>query len=308
MLLPILYLFLGSICVASFSVLRKKYQQISGKSIFQSVLFITTAMVSVFLLVILLSLAFGQFGQIANITPLTFGLGTAIAICCVPSALISVIGTAFGSLPILMTFAYLGLMFMSSIYDFALGYNTISNNYVASLIFIAVVIAINVIEGRKAEGEVKKNSRIFSLLCILLFFTNGSVLIFYKIFTNECSSFGQLNFIGLYAVLESIIAGIIVLIMILVNRKRKIPFKEVRPMEKKCLLIIVAYSLFFIGSEYLALNTTALLPISIQSPLSFAISIITITIFDAIVTKAKIKDIQIVQIAAAIFGAVLISM
>ena len=68
-----------------------------------------------------------------------------------------------------------------------------------------------------------------------------------------------------------------------------------------CTLI---YGVTFFLSEFFSLETTSLLPIVIQAPLSFAVSVIIVALADYLIYKQKLTKIQLIQIGLAIVSGV----
>ena len=68
-----------------------------------------------------------------------------------------------------------------------------------------------------------------------------------------------------------------------------------------CTLI---YGVTFFLSEFFSLETTSLLPIVIQAPLSFAVSVIIVALADYLIYKQKMTKLEWLQIALAVISGV----
>ena len=64
----------------------------------------------------------------------------------------------------------------------------------------------------------------------------------------------------------------------------------------------------FAISESLAMKTTSLIPIIIQAPLSFSLSILFIAVFDKIIFKTKLTKTVILQLILSIACSVLFAL
>lgn len=307
MLLPLIFILSTSICFGAFSLIRKKYQEYNGSGLLSTVIFVVFYTLFEIAISLLISLCFSQINQLSNITPLTVTVAAIFSATSFISTIICIIGTAYGSLPILMMFATLGSIAISSTYDIILGQAQITNRYIAALLFIAVILIINIINDKKSANESKKSSFIFKLLCVVVFFTNGVGLVFYHIFAINNPVFGNFNFIALYSAFGLIIA-LIALVFLCTARRKNNSFSAIIKINWKSYLLILLYSILLCVSEALALNTTSIIPVSIHSPLSFAISLVFVTIFDSIFYKTKPNKLQLVQMGAAVLSAILISM
>ena len=305
MFLPLLFITIGSICFGIFSLLRKKYQEFNGSELFPTILFMVFYSIAEAIVALAVSAMFKEITNIANVTPLTIILGAVLSFTGFVSVVLCIIGAGYGSTPILMMFATLGSIVISSTYDIVLGQTTIDNKYIAALIFIAIILLINILNDRK-EAKKEKTSMAYKIICVVIFFTNGVGLVLYHIFAINCGSFGNFNFIALYSAFE-LIVGVLTALFLCVFRKKQNSLSKVKEIKGKSYFLIVLYAVFICGCEALSIKTTSILPVSIQSPLSFALSLIAVTVLDCIVYKVRLKSSQIMQMACAVLVAILLS-
>lgn len=305
MFLPLLFISIGSICFGIFSLIRKKYQEFNGSELFPTILFMVFYSITEVIVALAVSAMFKEITNIANVTPLTIILGAVFSFTGFVTVVLCIIGAGYGSTPILMMFATLGSLVISSTYDIVLGQTTIDNKYIAALIFIAIILLINILNDRK-EAKKEKTSLAYKIICVVIFFTNGVGLVIYHIFAINCGSFGNFNFIALYSVFGLII-GLLATLFLCVFKKKQNSIKRVKEIKWKSYVLILLYALFICACEALSLNTTSILPVSIHSPLSFALSLIAVTVLDCIVYKVRLKSSQIMQMACAVLVAILLS-
>ena len=306
MLLPFILILLQSICVGVISLIRKKYQEFNGAGLLPTIIFTIFYYLFEIVVSLLVSCCFMQIGFLANVTPLTIMIAAIFAFASLVSTIICIIGPAYGSLPILMMFASLGSLTMSSTYDIILGQASITNRYIAALVFIGIILFINVYSNKSESSKDKKGSLIYKLLCVALFFTNGFGLIFYHIFVINNPTFGNFNFIALFSVF-GVLIGLLTFVCLCIFRKEKRAFSHIKEVRGRGYFLILLYALFICASEALTLNATSIIPLSIQAPLSFALAIISVTILDCLFYKTRIKTPQLIQMGAAILSAILIS-
>ena len=305
MFLPLLFISLGSICFGIFCLIRKKYQEYNGSELFPTIIFMV--LYSAFEIAVSLGVSgiFGELTKLASITPEAIILAAIFSITGFASVVLAIIGAGYGSTPILMMFATLGSLVISSTYDIILGQATIDNKYVAALIFIAIILAINLSNNGK-DSKREKAPLIYKIFCIVIFFTNGAGLIIYHTFAIDCGSFGNFNFIALYSTFGLVI-GLLIVLFLCLFKKEKYSMKLVKNIKLKSYVLIILYAIFICACEALALNTTSILPVSIHSPLSFSLSLVTVAVIDCIVYRTKIKGIQVIQMMCAVLVAILLS-
>jgi len=220
----------------------------------------------------------------------------------------SIFGAKYGSFAIIIMFAMLGTIVISTVYG--LVYDPVRNKLnVYNILGIAVVVVIIVLgyvnnrNGKTDDQNTKKNKKIFAGICLAVFLLNGSALSIYSFFTSTNKQYGEINYIFLYSFFCMILCVILIAIIVLCKRG-SVP--EIAVATKvKPLLCTVTYGGAFMLSEFCSLLNTSVLPIVIQAPLSFAINIISVAIVDFIFFKQKLTKAQTVQIALSFVVGVL---
>ena len=112
------------------------------------------------------------------------------------------------------------------------------------------------------------------------------------------------NFIFLYLFFCTVLCGIILFVLWIINKKKGRAFTIKNCVEKKPLICTLAYGAIFSICEFCALTTTSLLPIVIQAPLSFAMNVVIVAVVDYLIYKQKLTKVQIIQIVLAIISGV----
>ena len=128
MFLPIVFIFSTSICFGFYALLRKKYQEYNGTGLFPTIVFMLLYTIAEVAVTLLASFLFSQFTNITSITPLTIILGVTFSLTSFITTCLCIIGAGYGNISILMMFATLGSLFISSTYDIITGQANITNS------------------------------------------------------------------------------------------------------------------------------------------------------------------------------------
>ena len=290
-----LYLTLSSFCVAILSILRKKYEKYNGNNMLSTLLF-------VFLYSIIVSgFAFLISDVKYSFDFLTLILSILLAISVASTTIICIIGVEYGPVSVLVLFATMGSISISSFYSLIFDgkLDDINIFNIIGFLIIAFIIVLNFISSEK-----NKKSRLkFSFLCFIVFFTNGLALLYFSLFTRYRPLVGNSNFLGTYSLLTALLSIIIFLILYLLKKKKNITEKAI--INKKSYWCIFLYALTSLISELVGLKCTTILPLYIQAPLSFSLPVIFTIVLDAIFFKVKIDLMNIIKILLAISASVM---
>lgn len=303
----------SSLLLCGMAAFRKEYQRRKDATLKSTVVFMLISS----LFVVLVGIVYGIFTRFSLITRLdgfTLLLASIFALILTVNTCLCIFAAKYGSLAIVSTFATLGTLVISTFYG--LISNPVKNKLTifsgVGLAIAVTIIAMSFIQARNnnsTENEEKraKDNKKFLALCIAIFFFNGSALSVYSLFTEYRAEYGGLNFIFLYLFLCVVLCGFILgALMIFAGKKSAKQTAEAgnKRMDFKPALCALGYGVLSISSEFCAITTTSLLPIVIQAPLSFAISVIIVAIVDYLIYKQKLTKIQFVQMGLAIICAV----
>lgn len=310
MLKSFVFLALNSLIVCVMTALRKEYQRIAGANLKSTVFFMLINGV-IGCIIGLAYCFFTNFALVKGIDGKVFALATAFAIILTLNTIVCIYGAKYGSVAIFSVFATMGTLVISSAYGliFAPEKNKLDLFSVLGIIIVILVVALNFVNTKTVEVKTsKKDAFIYKILCIVVFFTNGSALPVYSMFTSNCLDYGQLNYIFLYLFLTFIICMVLYSIISLVTKNKQNQVKDNAYLSKKPFLCSVIYGVVLIASEFFGLTVTTLLPIVIQAPLSFAMVVVLVAIVDYFVYKVKPTKIQIGQMILAVISAVLFAL
>lgn len=216
----------------------------------------------------------------------------------------------YGSLAILTMFATLGTLVISTIYGLISDpiKNKLSIFNILGFVLALVIIVLNFISEKRKETQAqegqKTNSKIFIIICLAVFLLNGSALSVYSIFTTYRASYGGFNFIFLYSFFCVVLCALPLAILFVVDKKKGREFGVEKCVKGKPLVCTLIYGVTFFLSEFFSLETTSLLPIVIQAPLSFAVSVIIVALADYLIYKQKMTKLEWLQIALAVVSGV----
>ena len=303
----------SSLLVCGMAAFRKEYQRRKDATLKSTVLFMFISS----LFVVLVGVIYGIFTHFTLITRLdgfTLLLAGIFALILTINTCLCIFASKYGSLAIVSTFATLGTLVISTFYG--LISNPVKNKLTVfsgiGLGLAVVIIAMSFIQTRKNnstknEEKSAKDNKIFLALCIAIFFFNGSALSVYSLFTEHRAEYGGLNFIFLYLFLCVVLCVLILGVLVLYEKwkglARSVAYKN-QKIDVKPALCALGYGVLSIASEFCAITTTSLLPIVIQAPLSFAVSVIIVAIVDYLIYKQKLTKIQLAQMVMAIGCAV----
>lgn len=310
------FLVVSAVCLSIMAVLRKKYCDESGNGVIPVLRFmVLQGVIAAAILAVYVFIA-GK-GEAFKTTDLfTMICVFATAVCTSVTLVICICGVKYGNLTLLMMFATLGSLVLSCVYGvlFDSERNGIGVFKIIGFVLTAAILALSVPFKRKSNDESDeakterdarqsaKNKKIYALLCVVIFFTNGVVLVFYSAMTKYRPEYPAPNFIVLYMAILAAISLIPYIVFAVVKKGNAIPRNDTKL--GKQLLLIAAYSIVAVLSEVSSYNCTSLIPIIVQAPLSFTIEIVLTGVADYVMFKAVPDKIQIAQMALAVICSV----
>ena len=303
-----LLILLGAVMLSAMAAVRKEYQRRAGATLFSTLLFMCVSSLFITLIGAVYALA-TDLALIRNADGTVLGLAAIFAIVLTVNTCLCIFGAKYGSLAVLMTFATLGTLVISSLYGliFYPEENALTVYRVAGLLLSAVIIILGFIGDKRADGEEKKagrTQRIFILICIGVFLFNGSALSIYSMFTEHRAEYGGFNFIFLYSFF-CVLLCLIGLAAILLFRGRERGGEECRSgLRIAPVICAVGYGVIFTVNEFCALTATSILPIVIQAPLSFAVNLVVVAVADYFIYRQRLTRMQVIQVALAILSGV----
>lgn len=302
-----LLILLGAVMLAAMAAVRKEYQRRAGATLFSTLLFMCLSSLFITLIGAVYALS-TDLALIRNADGLVLGLGAVFAVVLTVNTCLCIFGAKYGSLAVLMTFATLGTLVISSLYGliFAPEKNALTVYRVAGLLLSAVIIALGFIGDKRTGREEKKtrrDQRIFVLICIGVFLFNGSALSIYSMFTAHRAEYGGFNFIFLYSFF-CVLLSLVGLAVLRLFRGRLAAGEGRDTFRISHLICAVGYGAIFSVNEFCALTATSILPIVIQAPLSFAVNLVVVAAADYFIYRQKLTGIQLVQVTLAILSGV----
>ena len=302
-----------SLLACGMSAFRKEYQRRVDATLKSTVFFMIVSSLFIVLVGVVYCLI-TDFSIIYKLDGLVFALAATFAFILTVNTCLCIFAAKYGSLAIVSTFATLGTLVISTFYGLISDpvRNRLNVFNVIGLVIAVLIIALSFLQTYKAnsaetENSKTQNNKKFLIFCIAIFLFNGSALSVYSMFTSHRAEYGGLNFIFLYLLL-CVVLCILILGVVAFLEKRKGIMKNVEKKNQKInykpVLCALGYGVLSITSEFFAITTTSLLPIVIQAPLSFAVSVIIVAIVDYLIYKQKLTKIQLIQMGLAIVCAV----
>lgn len=303
-----LFILINSFLLCGMTAARKEYQLSAGATLKSTLTFMCISSLFVTIIGVIYA-CFTDFAVVRNADGLVIGLSALFAVILTVNTCLCIFGAKYGSLAILTMFAILGTLVISTFYGLIANpeANKLSVYNVIGLILAGVIITLSYIaEKLKSNTDAieNKNSKIFILICLLVFLFNGSALSIYSFFTSNRAQYGNFNFIFLYLFFCTVICAVVLGIIWLTTRKKSNVSNSKSGIKARPLIFTLVYGGLFCLAEFLSLTTTSILPIVIQAPLSFAVEVVIIALVDFLVYKQKLTKIQIAQIVLAIISGV----
>ena len=310
---PYLLIVVSSLFLCGMSAFRKEYQRRVDATLKSTVLFMLISSLFV-VLVGGVYCSLTDFSIIYELDRVVFTLAATFAFILTVNTCLCIFAAKYGSLAIVSTFATLGTLVISTFYGLISDpvRNRLNAFNIVGLVIAVVIIALSFLQAYKSDScdftEIEgSDNKKFLIFCIAIFLFNGSALSVYSMFTAHQAEYGGLNFIFLYLFLCVVLCGLILGVITLFTKKKNAEQtveRENKSFDFKPVFCALGYGVVFIISEFCAITTTSLLPIVIQAPLSFSISVIIVAIVDYLIYKQKLTKIQFIQMGLAIVCAV----
>ena len=312
-MLPYLFLVASAVLLSVMSLLRKEYDRGSrGEGLAASFRFVILSFSATLLLAAVLLLIGGRLGGFLSLDPLVLLLALAYALATFLTTVICIVGASAGSLTLLISFARMGTITLSTLYGllFDSARNVMSLPKALGLLAVAAVLALTLLGGKGEGGTEGGNPRLFRLLSVAIFFTNGVALVIYSLFTTHRAGFGKLHFLAVCAVFCILLGTACLAASRLLGRGKggataagESASRAI--LSRRLLLVVLAYAAASMTSELFALINTTQLPIIVQAPLGFGISAIVLAVFDRLLYRAPITRGLLLKLALALVGCVL---
>ena len=288
-LAALMLIIIASSEVGLMSELRKIYQVKNGTGIVSTALFM---------------LFFNFFAAIGGLTvsdviPLTLsGIGCAFAFSfsALITAILCLVGTAWGNISIIVTCALLGKLVLPTVYGMiVLPEDNIMTAYKAfGFLFAAITLVLNFAPGKSCTKN--KHTFKFKLACITVFFTQGLALIIY----NKVSRMGIAGngFVTMYMAISMLL--MLFLIVVHYFRNPGVFKKEIKStMSLTSILIIIGYAVLTFTSDKLSLTCSGMVPLIFQAPVEFCVPIVVVAIIDFIIYRERLRKRQYIQLLTA---------
>ena len=288
-LVALMLIIIASSEVGLMSELRKIYQLKNGTGIVSTALFM---------------LFFNFFAVIGGLTvsdaiPLTvsgIGCAAAFSVSSLITAILCLVGTAWGNVSIIVTCALLGKLVLPSVYGMiVLPEDNIMTAYkMLGFIFAFITLAINFMPEKTSTEN--KNAFKFKLACITVFFTQGCALIIYNM-VNRMGIAGN-GFVTMYMAISMML--MLLAIIVPFFRNPSALKKEIKgTLSLKSILIIIGYAVLTFTSDKLSLTCSGIVPLIFQAPVEFCVPIVVIAIIDFIIYRERLSKRQYVQLLTA---------
>ena len=297
-----IFLLINATAQTFMSLLRKEFDKRNRKSILSSVLFAGVVYAIIFAACMLMFLVSGSFGAFSDIDLFIVLDGAGYAFVSVVTTILCIVAASYGSVSLIVIFARLGNLVIAFVFGLAVDGNSANLFKWLGLAVAFLIILINfTVTDRSDASCTPKGRRIYALFCLAVFFTNGSSIVFYRMFTKYRPNFPALHFVSVYAALAVLIAMIAVILIRVFKKKAE----QSVSFDARSKLIILVYAGILFSGEFVSLLNTAILPIIIQAPVSFALPIIFITVCERAVYKTPITRPLLVRLALAMLYCVL---
>ena len=184
-------LLLGSVLLCAMAAVRKEYQREAGATLKSSLIFMGVSSLFVCLIGIIYCFA-TDFALIKQADGFVVGLSVVFAFILTINTCLGIFGAKYGSLAVLMMFATLGTLVISTFYGLIADpeKNKLNLFNILGLCLVAMIIALSFFsEERKktqntvAENQTEKRQTVFIFICLSVFLFNGvalSVFIFLR--------------------------------------------------------------------------------------------------------------------------------
>lgn len=318
--MPLGYLLILLCCVfmCGMAVSRKAYQRRVDSTLVTTVTFMGVYSLSVCLIGAVYGSMTG-FAMLRQMDSLVLGLSLSFSVILTVNTCLCIFGAKYGSLAIVISFANLGTLVISTVYGLISDpeRNRLNGCKCIGMVLVLVILIIGFLEERRAHRAGSGNARTkadkggyaFLGICLLIFLFNGSALPIYSAFSTYRGSFGGFNFIFVYLFFCTVLCGLVLAAVGLLRRKRGGILPEIRAcLSLRPLLYTLLYGGLFLFSEYCSILAAGVLPIVVQAPLCFAVEVILVAVADYVLYRQRITKAQYLQIGLAMAGGVLFAL
>lgn len=192
---------------------------------------------------------FHRFSLIRQLDGLVLGLSALFSLILTVNTCLCIFGAKYGSLAILIIFANLGTLMISMIYGLITDpvRNELNGFNILGMVFLPVILALSFFAERKNKqteetGKQHQHGWKFLMICILIFFFNGSALPVYSAFSTYRGGYGGFNFIFLYLFFCILLCAVALAMLLCLQRKKADPVSNVRMcISTKTLLCMLTY-------------------------------------------------------------------
>ena len=288
-LTALLLIILASSGVGLMGELIKVYQVKNGTGIISTVLFM--------LFFNVIAAAGGlAFSEALPLSLPGIGMALVFAVAALVTAVLCLVGTAWGNVSVIVACAMLGKLILPSAYGMIVlpeeNVMTIAKGF--GFLFAFITLFLNFVpdkSGKKNEHALK-----FKLACLIVFFTQGSALIIYNLVTRM--GLAGNGFVTLYMAISAILTGIAILVAYCKN-KNAFQVELKNSFSKTSVLIIIGYAVLNFVSDKLSLTCSGMVPLIFQAPVEFCVPILVIALIDFIIYREKLTKRQLVQLLTA---------
>lgn len=288
--LAIFYIVISAASIGVMSELRKMYQVKSGTGLVSTSMFLAIGMFVAFLGGILTGKISFDYSLII-IALIYAGIASVNAMLCL-------VGSAWGKLSTIVICATLGNLVLPAVYGLIVlpSENVLTVYKIIGFIFAFLTYIMNFLKKEKDASKSKSNFK-FKLICIIVFFVQGSALIVLNIVNRL--GFGSFGFVTLHTGLASLIMVLTVIGYVLIFGKKG-TLEVKKSISKNGLLLMLGYGVLTLVSERCALLCAGMVPLVFQAPVSFCVSIIVVSLLEFVIYKEKISKVELLQIIFAI--------
>ena len=285
----LLLIILASSAVGVMGLLRKTYQVKNGTGLISTALFM------------LFFNAIASIGGwvISDTIPLTLpGIGMAFifAVAALVTAVLCLVGTAWGNVSVIVACAMLGKLVLPSVYGMIVlpTENVLTVAKAVGFLFAFITLFLNFAPDK--ANRKNEHARKFKFACITVFFTQGSALIIYNLVTRM--GLAGNGFVTLYMAISAILAAVGILFVFL-NNKDVFQQEMKNALSVASILIIAGYAILNFVSDKLSLTCSGMVPLIFQAPVEFCVPILVIALIDFIIYREKLTKRQLIQLATA---------
>lgn len=285
----LLLIILASSAVGVMGLLRKTYQVKNGTGIISTALFML-------LFNVVASIGGWAFSETIPLTIPGIGMAFIFAVAALVTAVLCLVGTAWGNVSVIVACAMLGKLILPSAYGMIVlpEENVMTISKAFGFVFAFVTLFLNFVPDK--TNQKKEHALKFKLACITVFFTQGSALIIYNLVTRM--GLAGNGFVTLYMGISAVLAAIAILFVSL-KHKGSFQTEMKRAFSTASILIIAGYAILNFVSDKLSLTCSGMVPLIFQAPVEFCVPILVIALIDFMIYREKLDKRQLIQLATA---------